>query len=63
MKPGLVLVFDPPVGPEPTRCLVTNASMNLRATVCDVDGCEITLAPGETKEAVLVLGRIAGVKP
>lgn len=57
-RDGLVLSFDPPVGPEPTRSRVTNASRQLAATVCDTDGREIRLAPGESAEAVFRFGTI-----
>lgn len=58
-EPILVLCFDPPVGPEPTRCRVTNASRQLGTVVCDADGRELAVGPGESVEAVFVLGRIA----
>lgn len=58
-EPEVVLCFDPPLGLEPMRCRVTNQSRQLGMTVCDVDGREIRLAPGESAEAVLRLGCIA----
>jgi hypothetical protein len=60
-EPVLVLCFDPPLGREPTRSRVTNASRQLGATVCDVDGRELALGPGESVEAVFRLGAIAKV--
>lgn len=59
-EPELVLTFDPPVGAEPTRSRVTNASRQLHATVVDVDGREHTLAPGQTVAGTFALGSIAG---
>jgi hypothetical protein len=58
-EPVLVLCFDPPVGREPMRSRVMNASRQLGATVCDVDGRELVLGPGESVEAVFRLGTIA----
>ena len=55
----MTLTFDPPLGPAPQVTRVTNGSRQLRATVVDVDGREITIAPGEAVEARLVLGAIA----
>lgn len=58
--PGLVLVFDPPLGLEARRTLITNASASLRATVRDVDGKETVLRPGESVEGVFRLGCVSG---
>lgn len=59
---AVVLAFDPPVGFVPVRSRVTNHSPQLRMTVCDVDGRELRLGPGESVEAVFKLGTIAGGK-
>lgn len=59
-EPVLVLCFDPPLGREPMRSRVTNASRQLGTTVVDVDGRELVLGPGESVEAVFRLGAVAG---
>lgn len=60
-EPELVLCFDPPLGAKPMRSRVTNASRQLGTVVCDVDGRELALGPGESVEAVFRLGAVAGV--
>lgn len=58
-EPALTLCFDPPLGPEPARCRVTNASRQLGTTVVDVDGRELAIGPGESVDGVFRLGAIA----
>jgi len=58
-EPILVLCFDPPLGREPTRARVTNASRQLGATVCDIDGREFALGPGESVDGIFRLGAVA----
>lgn len=59
MTPEVVLSFEPPLGLVPQVTRVTNASRQLRTTVCDVDGREHTLGPGETVESRFVIGAVA----
>lgn len=61
--PDVVLQFDPPLGKDPQRCLITNASANLRATVRDVEGKETVLRPGQSVEGVFLLGTVSREGP